>query len=62
MRNLIRGTGISTGFNVLVSLFFVIQLSLIEYLSILQESADTFSQKNEPSKFGNSFDYIIGKL
>jgi len=60
MTSLIGGLGLYGSFNVFVSLFFAIQLMLSDYLGILQESAETFSRKNEPEEFGTTFDYIIG--
>lgn len=50
-----------TTFKVILTLFFTIQLEIVDYLSILQESADSFSQGQKLASVDTTFDYIIGE-
>jgi len=57
-RNL-ASVGTLTTFKVLVSVFFALLFSLVDYLSVLQESED-ISVQNQRIQNEKTFDYIIG--
>jgi len=62
MENIVPRVGLLTSFKVLLTLFFAQQLAFIDYLSGIQESADTFNQQSQPHRTVNTFDYIIGNI
>ena len=46
---------------VIVTIFFALQLGIVNYLSVLQESSADAQQRQTVEKFKTKFDYIIGK-